>query len=417
LLAVVLAFVMIAAAACSDDKKATTTSSGSSGGSQAPAADAALGPVKKASGAPVNVGFISEGKTAAVDQSQQVPLAQAVVDYANEHLNGLGGHTINLVGCEAKGTPEGALDCVNQLVQKNVVALVMPEVGEEPQIVPKMIEAKIPSILYAGGSLEGLTSPDLAYSVTGSIISLSGGIGAHMLQTNLKHLGVVEIDTPNSTGALQSIVAPAFTKAGVTADVVPVAPGTADMTPDVTNEEQKSPDSYWIFGNDTHCIAAAQALKTLGVNKPIYYIPNCLSPAFIDAVDPTGAFTSTVLNLTAGDPEVELYNAVLNTYGKSVSDNANKIGGAYVGMLAFVRALETATGDLTTPAGVNTAFKAAKAVKIPLGGGNTFTCDGKQGPPPFAAMCSTYAFVTPLDKNGDATDFIKVDTAKIYPKG
>src|SRR5437868_6067431 len=95
--AVALAAVgLLGLAACSSDSK-STTSSGSSGSSSS---SYDFGAEKKATGTPVNVGFVSDGKSAAIDNTPELQAAKAAVEYANTYQNGINGHVINLTTCE-----------------------------------------------------------------------------------------------------------------------------------------------------------------------------------------------------------------------------------------------------------------------------------------------------------------------------
>jgi branched-chain amino acid transport system substrate-binding protein len=405
-LALVLALAVVAAA-CGDDD--STSGDGDSGEDPA----AVLGEERPATGEPVNVGFISTGETPAIDNSEQIPLAEATAEYANRYLGGLAGHEINIVGCETNNTPEGATECANQFVQEDVVAVTAPEIGEEAQVASAMLDAGIPFVSFAGGSTEVLTATDGAFSLTGSIVGLAGGVGAHMIDQDLSSIAAIVIDTPTSTTAFQALVTPAFEQAGLTVDLVTVAPGTADMTPDIQSAEEDDPDAYWIFGDDAFCIAAAQGIQTLSIDKPLYYLPNCLTPAFLDAIDPSGAFTATLQNLDPDDDETQLYNAVVDEFGADVTDRSALNAPAYISVLGLARALQDQTGDVT-PASVDAALKAAVDVPAPLGGGNTLSCDGTAGPAPFTGLCSIYGWITPLDSDGTATEYVEVDVSQIF---
>jgi branched-chain amino acid transport system substrate-binding protein len=408
--ALVLALAMLAAA-CGDDDDSDSESGDDAG----PDVDVAelLGPENAATGEPVNVGVVSTGRTSAIDNSEQIPVAEAAATYANEHLGGLAGHEINVVGCETENTPEGATDCINQFLQEDVVAIVAPEIGEEAQIATAALDAGVPYLASSAGSTEVLLASGGAYSLTGSIVSLSGGVGAHMLEEGLESVAAIVIDVPTSTQAFEGFVVPAFEEAGLSVDLVTVAPGTADMTPDIESAEQDDPDAYWIFGDDRFCVAAAEGVETLAIDKPLYYLPNCLSTAFTDAIDPSGAYTSAVTNRDPDDEEAQLYTAVLDEYAPDVDQSNMTTSSVYVAMLGLVRALEGTTGDLT-PESVDAAVQAAADVPAPLGGGNTFACDGTAGPPPFTGLCSTYGYITPLDSDGQATDYVDVDISEIF---
>src|SRR4051812_44265218 len=56
-----------------------------------------LGTKDPASGTPVKVGFVFDGKAPNTDSTYQLNASQAIVKYLNEYQKGLGGHPIELV--------------------------------------------------------------------------------------------------------------------------------------------------------------------------------------------------------------------------------------------------------------------------------------------------------------------------------
>src|SRR5262245_57410610 len=87
-----------------------------------------LGPKAPASGTPVKVGFVFDGKSPSTDSTCQLQASQAIVKYLNDYQKGLGGHPIELVSCESgQNNTAGATDCANQLVQAGVVLGVLAE--------------------------------------------------------------------------------------------------------------------------------------------------------------------------------------------------------------------------------------------------------------------------------------------------
>nr|MDT0667299.1 hypothetical protein [Micromonospora sp. DSM 115978] len=75
---------MFTAACSSDDGDDTPTSGGTTDAG-------ALGPVAQATGEPVKIGVISDGQSAAIDNSIQFYVADATAAYFNEHRSGIGG--------------------------------------------------------------------------------------------------------------------------------------------------------------------------------------------------------------------------------------------------------------------------------------------------------------------------------------
>ena len=112
---------LTAVAACSSSKSSSSSSQAGSAttaprSATTPAAASAFGPAKPATGTPVKIGYITDGKTASIDNSSEVPAAQAAVKYINQYLGGINGHPITLDVCDDQQTPSGATDCGNQMV-------------------------------------------------------------------------------------------------------------------------------------------------------------------------------------------------------------------------------------------------------------------------------------------------------------
>ena len=66
---------------------------------------------------------MTDGKTANIDNSSEIPSAQAAAHYVNDYLGGVGGHPIVLDVCDDQETPNGATDCANQFLADKVPAV------------------------------------------------------------------------------------------------------------------------------------------------------------------------------------------------------------------------------------------------------------------------------------------------------
>src|SRR3954452_1181096 len=97
--AVLLAASLLASACggADDDSSSTTTT--------AKGADSAsvLGKKDPAKGEPVKVGTVYDGQTPAFDNTDQLRVAEAMVDYMNDYRGGIAGRPVQLVSCETGG--------------------------------------------------------------------------------------------------------------------------------------------------------------------------------------------------------------------------------------------------------------------------------------------------------------------------
>jgi branched-chain amino acid transport system substrate-binding protein len=396
--------VAIIAVGCSSTK--TSSSSKATTGNSS-----ILGVSKPATGPPILAGLISDGQSQAIDNSSEIPAAQAAVKYINDHLGGVAGHVLELKTCTDNQTPSGATDCVNQMIAAHVVAVMYGVSGQGDTIFKDLQPAHIPLFVYGALDQSTLLSKT-AFVVTNGLGSLAAP--PYLLQqSGGKRGAVVVINVPAATGPVQQIAPIFYKNAGATVDTVAVPPGVADMTPQIQAELNKNPDQVAIIGNDTFCISAIKALRTVGYSKPIVVIPTCVSDASRKAL---GSQLNGIVEITSAstDPaahEVALYDAVMGAYAPSTAPNGSVTAGGYAVVLSFARAMTGLSGPVT-PASVLSTAVAMQPQPLPLADGLTFQCNQKQVS--FAVgLCSTGFLQTTLDSAGQPTTYKPLDLSAI----
>ena len=145
---------------------------------------------------------------------------------------------------------------------------------------------------------------------------------------------------PAATGPITAIAKPIFAKAGVDLNIVPISAQTADMTPQIQQAISRGAKLFAITGTDDFVANAIKTLKQLGFNGTITLgaIP---SKAMVTSVPGGvgGVLVNTSNTANPNDRDVQLYNAIISTYQKSVTPNTSSpINFATV--MAFVRALD-----------------------------------------------------------------------------
>ncbi|WP_299950664.1 ABC transporter substrate-binding protein [uncultured Modestobacter sp.] len=406
--AALLSVVLVTAACGSDDA--------SDDGGSAPdpaAAAAALGEDNPASGDPIKLGVVSDGQTEAFDTNNEILAAEAVIAYANDHLGGLGGHPIELVTCETKGTPAGAQDCGNQFINEGVLAISGAVPGQIDPVVNVLSPAGIPTGLQSGSSQVVLQSPDTY--VWSNPLSVFGTPAAYARENDISKAAMLVIDVPGAAGPAKQLGPVFFGNADADLEVIAIPPGTPDMTPQVQQAENNEPEMYYLLGDPTFCAGAIKALKTLNVTVPIVALDRCLGedaaasiPGGYEGVTvATGAITN------ADDPEFELFNAVIDTYGEDLEAESVTIS-AYQGMLGLIRAVNASELVDLTPAGVSAAIKAMPATDYPLGGGATYQCNAQAVADISPNICSTFGAIADADAEGALSNFEDVDAEGIY---
>lgn len=402
--------VALLVAGCSTSSKSssstsTTQPSGASGssGSSGSSADAVLGALNPAKGTPVVVGLISSGKTTGIDNQIEVDVAQATVKWWNEREGGIGGHPVQLAVCTDQADPGKAGDCANQLIQQNVVAAM---VGSSAVIVNEwqpLHDAHIP-VFTLGGSAKLYQDPTSTFSVgspTAGIVDVSVQAAKDAHKTKIT---AMVIDVPAATDIYKSAAPIIKAKYGIDLTLVPIALGTPDMTPQAQRIiSGGDPGVVNVLGNDTFCIAAFNALRTVGYSGTITTGSPCISAATIKAVPGSYLKGMELSNSTpSGDnsnPSTVLYDTVIKTYGSGSIDLSRATGAS---MFVIANELEFGVQGISgsiTPATVTAAMKGMAWKELPGGGGLHFRCNGKADSAN-PAVCVPGVLVTSLDATG-----------------
>ena len=400
------------AAAAGTNSAAAGTSSTSAGG------DASLlGPVNKASGTPVKVGLISDGKSDTIDDTPEISAAQASATYINDHRDGINGHPIDLVVCQTHQTPAGATECATQMVSDKVVAVLYGVSGQGASIYTGLAGSNIPLIALGTIEQNALLKPD-AFALANLVASVIAGPAGVARAKGIKRAAVVVIDVPAASGPVKAIGGVFYKNAGVTLDVVTVPPGTADMTPEIQAELAKGPAQFAIVGDQGFCTSALKAIKTVGFTGSIVIIPECID-ANTGASIPGGYEGMTLVTWnTSSDhttSDYKLYAAVLNTYANG-SPKGGVAPGGYMVVRALADVMANSTGDITA-ASVTSAFSSMPSpVAFQMGGDTTFQCGTK--PVPIAPnICAGKILKGSVDAQGNGSNFQVLDTSDLTKLG
>ncbi len=414
-LACVLGVVALLAAACSSSSKSGAPSA-SNAVTTTTVNLAALGTPKKATGTPVLVGTIVDSGGSGTLNAQSdlsetgVKLA---VDYANDYLGGLAGHPIQLVVCQNQGTPAGATDCANQMVQKKVAAVVWPFTGQGSPV-PILTAAKIPVVETSGTSQAELTTPGV-FSITGGFPGVLGAFAQYAKEHGVKKFAMLTIDVPEATQGATALGGIVFKNAGVGFQVVPVAPGTPDMSPQLQAAVSGGADAVGVTGDITFCTSFLKAYDTLALTVPKYVIAVCNDQAVIKAL-PTALKGAVTATTTGKDSDNALYAAIVTKYGagQNIDPDATKSAGVAAGvgaMIDFVRGAAGLTGE-PTAASVLAQYKKAQGT-IFLSGGLKFNCNGT-AIPLLPNICSAQFQMAVLNADGTVQSASSVDASGLF---
>jgi branched-chain amino acid transport system substrate-binding protein len=405
-------FAALVGSACGSSTKSSSTGATSAGG-----AASLLGQPNKATGTPVKVGLISDGKSATIDDTSEISAAQASADYVNAYRGGIGGHPIDLVVCQTHQTPAGGIDCATQLVADKVVAVLYNVSGQGASIFKGLQGSNIPLIAIGTIDQDTLTKPG-AFALANLVSSLIAGPAGIARSKGIKHAAVVVIDVPAASGPVKALGPAIYKNAGVSLDVVTVPPGTADMTPQIEAELAKKPGQFAIIGDQGFCTSALKAIKTLGFGGPIVINPECIAAGTAASI-PGGYAGVTVTTWNSSTDhttaDYKLYSAVMDTYENGAPKGGVAPGG-YMVIRAFADVLAKATGAITA-ASVTSAFSSMPSpIPFQMGGGTTFQCGTK--PVAFLPnVCASQILEGPLDAQGNSSGFQVLDTLDLMKLG
>jgi branched-chain amino acid transport system substrate-binding protein len=365
---------------------------------------ALLGPKDPASGTPVKVGFVYDGRTVSLDSTYQLKSAEAIVKYLNEHQKGLGGHPIDLVVCESGlNDTAKATDCANELVQDGVALTLLAESSAAPTVQRILTQNGIPVVISSIANRELLTEPNSTFVLSDAFAAQHALPIAIAKQNKLKKVTTVVIDVPPATELYTGdIGTQAFKKAKIDLELVRIPAAQADMTPQMAQIAAGDPTAVHIVGGENFCISALNGLKAAGFKGPISVLNICATDATRQAVGAdylkgASIASNTPFNDTK-DPGYKKFKAILDNYNAGVAeDEINSSLSTYLVWMGMRQAADGLTGAVDAKT-ITAAIKGMQNETLPIGG-LTYRCNGK-AQPTLPAMCTLGTLQTKLDING-----------------
>lgn len=407
LVVAVLAATAIVAGACSSDDSA-----GDDETSPDTTIDTAiLGEKNPASGDPIQIGFVYDGVSDAVDNTEELVAAEAARDYVNEYMAGIDGRPIELVVCSTDQTPAGASDCVTEFANAGVPVVLNGVTGQAGSLFEPLEEAGIAVFVTAANP----TDPG-ADIMTNGTLSLAAGPAKVFADEGIEAAAIIGIDVPAASAALKTSAALFYEEAGVEPDVVLIPPDTPDMSPNIQAAISKNPGGMTVVGDALFCTKAMQAIAAAGYDGKLVIIPQCIDENFLEQT--TNLEGATMLTTSTSDPDSEeykLYSAVMHTYAGADANLGGTAPQAYQAVLGFARAMDGVTGEITVDV-VRSQLASMPPTPMPLGDGIMFQCDGKQVALT-PAICSQDVLQTVLDADGNPGEFSILKGSEILATG
>src|SRR6202046_4947522 len=192
-----------------------------------------------------------------------------------------------------------------------------------------------------------------------------------------------------------------FKNAGVGYKVIPVNPGTADVTPQLQAAASWGAKAIGMTGDVTLCSSFLKGYQTLGLTEPKYVLSTCLDPSILTTLGSElgGSYIDTTSNASPADNA--LYAAITQKFAPSVNPNPNVSANQASGLIPVLSLLGIMT-DYTgavTPAAVKAQLALSTQRTVPLSGGITYVCNGK-AIPLLPSVCSAASAVGIVSSTG-----------------
>jgi len=405
-----LTAMLLMAMSCSSssDKSSSTTAGGASttAASSGSSGSGDLGPTKQATGTPLRVGFISDGKADTNDNSIEGRVAAATAKYMNDHTGGIDGHTVQIVECDTASDPAKGTDCGNQMVEQKVPVVVIGQSAVLDNAWQPLHAAHLPVLIYSANGSDELADGQSTFILADPVASAVQVPLAVAKAAGTKKVAAVVIDVPQATDLFKTTAPPLFRKAGISLQLIPVPLGTPDLTPQLQSLATNGTGEAFVVGNDALCISAFNGLKAVGYTGKIAAVAQCVTDATRKAV-PGGVLKGMVISAQApigtNDPSMKLYTAVAKGYGTNIDLADARGAGVFTVLMALGSGLDGATGNLTSDS-ITAAMKAAPAAVLQAAGGLKFQCNG-QADVANPAVCSAGVLTATLDDKGSPVSY------------
>jgi branched-chain amino acid transport system substrate-binding protein len=358
-----------------------------------------LGTPNKATGDTVKIGYVYDGQSVAIDNTEDMLAAQATVKYVNDYMGGIAGHPIELVVCDGKQDSAISTDCSNQLVQKGVPVVLFTVSGHAGDFIKPLAAANIPVFAFATADA-AMIADKTGFTLSNPISAFTFPV-AVAAKAKFTKAAMLVTDVPGATGPAKAIGIPAFQSIGATLDIANIGTSVADFGPPVQAALKKDPQLVHMIGNATFCTAAIKALRDADYKGVITGISNCFDATSAKNLGDkmSGIKVSYAVSEDPTNKDYQTYLAILKKYadGQKINLTGTPVQ-SYANMIGFARVMAKATLPLT-PANVVATIQGAGPLPMPTIDGATFSCDGKAVPGIPVACTAAFAIGT-LDATG-----------------
>ena len=245
-----------------------------SSGSTAGGSDTAA----KLTGAPVKIGIIQDVGAPGNDHPEGIAGAAAAASYINAHGGFAGDRPVQVVSCNAMGTPIASRQCAQEFASDKVIAVGGVSVDFPTSGLPVLQAAGIPFV-GLGIAAQDFTNP-ISYPMFSPVAAGYPAQVKYLLKQGVKSVAIITIDIPEAIAVAELTLVKPLEAVGIKAVTIPATAGAADMTPYVEQALKAKPQMMVMLQDEDDDIRVAQAAAQLGYTgkfAPAGYGPTATS--------------------------------------------------------------------------------------------------------------------------------------------
>jgi branched-chain amino acid transport system substrate-binding protein len=388
-LAAACAATALAVTACGSDDNSTGTSAASgtaatttaAGSGSAPASASGITEETKAFVAqytgitpgkvdpalePIKIGYLNQ-EGGAPSFPEDTKAANAVINFLNKDMGGIGGHALKLEKCVLQ-TEEDGQKCGAQLLEAKVPIAEYALAVVASAAYHKTVGTKFPTVIGTPSAPTDSTA-DATYVLGGGGAAVLSGMADYAKnQLHAKYTSVVTVDNPGGKFSAEKIAIPYMDKIGLVHSKSVYYPESA-TTPDVLSALQaagasKADAIILDPSGPQQCGAVFEAIKSLQLKAKVIGTPICNADEFVDT---TGAGPEGWVIVGYGvnprvkdDPQAKVFNNIMESYGAKAETTRGFTPQVVRDFLSIAKFAQAIGPDKLTPEAFTEQIKAFK---------------------------------------------------------
>jgi branched-chain amino acid transport system substrate-binding protein len=311
---------------------------------------------------PVTVGFVNQqGGVPAYPENEAA--ADAVVSLVNEKLGGIGGHPLKLEKCFVLSEEDGQ-KCGSQMANAKLPIVMQETITVGNDSYHKTLGTEIPNIVTNSTQASDFSSKN-SHDISGGGQALLNGMVQDVKNQGAKTVAILGVNNPAGDYTVKQILIPGLKAVGISYKTA--YHGDSVTTPEMAAALQSAGASkadaiMTIPSQPAQCVSTYDAMKQLGIDKPVVTSLTCNADEFVDhtGAGPEGwdqwAFATNPRITT--DEASKVYNNVMTAYGKGKFATVNSAVSAFGNTLTVVQLANAVGPDNLSPATLNKAIAA-----------------------------------------------------------